>query len=581
MQKLLFSNEKTLLSQGKIKVSCLGLNPGLSSRLWERSIEFQGKGNSKPRRAYEGDGWRQVWDGKKKWKGKTNEGERGNLVGRRLEISVCCRINSSPFISSPPPLPPASPRRRQHTAKHPTPTQEKHQHRLPSTHLIPPTLSLTSHPPPPHQSLTALRGLLSHFPPCSSPPSKAILAESICLPRLSYCCHSRLSPVISHTPVFCSLAHYWPIVYSFFVIVSITLTVFLASFLSPIIYYLLSLCLIIPAVSFFGPPYTLGKFAGPLHRLYDINSDMRSNAVINVRWFKATWQRWKWMQGETRHLSLKLSCSISTFFCCRFWLRRPYNDQESFQVSIWLVCLRTWVIAAVGYQISTSAVSRCVSQCDLGAQTWTGFTALSPSYKAHRWHPICDLSIIYLYLSPRNFLPSSPSMSLFPLPHHPKFLSASETFLTPSVSLTLSLTSHCSPPSCSHSVSFYLKFLLCSFPLSLYLLFCLPRWEFGKHSVSLMKGKSCFTPPARFWFEIKGSVKYPPDTRADIYSIFPLLHPLSGSETEAMRRYEGADKQGGGGGGPGRRADKLVQSIGKGKEEWKVWERGDKLVWCH
>lgn len=98
---------------------------------------------------------------------------------------------------------------------------------------------------------------------------------------------------------------------------------------------------------------------------------------------------------------------------------------------------------------------------------------------------------------------------------------------------------HFLSPSHSLYVSFYLRFSFAHFlslSSSLFLFSCLPRWEFGKHSVSLMKEKCCFTPPALFWFEIKGNVKYPPDTHADIHSFYPLPQPLNSRSNAAVWR---------------------------------------------
>lgn len=142
-----------------------------------------------------------------KMKGESERGREGkNLVGRRLEISARCRINSSPFIRSPPPLPPTSPGRRQDTAntrrlrRKSTNTDYPVRIRFPLLYPSP----LTLRPPP--ISLSLLSEVSCPISPCSSPPSKAILAESICLPHLSYCRRTRLSSVISRAPVFSALA---------------------------------------------------------------------------------------------------------------------------------------------------------------------------------------------------------------------------------------------------------------------------------------------------------------------------------------------------------------------------------------
>lgn len=76
---------------------------------------------------------------------------------------------------------------------------------------------------------------------------------------------------------------------------------------------------------------------------------------------------------------------------------------------------------------------------------------------------------------------------------------------SPSLALHDILFSVFLPP--TQSVSFYLIFLLFSFPPSLFISFCLSPWEFGKCSVSLMKGKCCFTFQTLFWFSIKGNLK--------------------------------------------------------------------------
>lgn len=254
-QKASVPGWEAVLSQGKIKVSCLGLNPRLSSRLWERSIEFQGKAiQSRGERTRGKDEGRLGW---KKWKEKANEGERGKTwsgdvwrfprvaesIRPRLSALLLLFLPLAPGVDKTPQTPDA------YAGKVPTPTTQYASDSPYSTPHLSPSA-------PPHQSL--LSEVSCPISPCSSPPSKAILAESICLPRLSYCRRTRLSSVISRAPVFSALALSWPIVYSFFVIVSITLKVFLSSFLSLIIHDLPSLSLIIPAVSFFRapPPHT-------------------------------------------------------------------------------------------------------------------------------------------------------------------------------------------------------------------------------------------------------------------------------------------------------------------------------------
>lgn len=103
-----------------------------------------------------------------KW--KKQMWERANLIERCLEISVCCKINSSLVIRSSPALTPTSPGHWQDTAT-PSAYTGKAQHRLPRTHLISLALPLTSISIP----LIALRCLLPHFPHAALHPSPSSL----------------------------------------------------------------------------------------------------------------------------------------------------------------------------------------------------------------------------------------------------------------------------------------------------------------------------------------------------------------------------------------------------------------------
>lgn len=161
-QKASVPGWEAVLSQGKIKVSCLGLNPRLSSRLWERSIEFQGKAiQSRGERTRGKDEGRLGW---KKWKEKANEGERGKTwsgdvwrfprvaesIRPRLSALLLLFLPLAPGVDKTPQTPDA------YAGKVPTPTTQYASDSPYSTpHLSP------SAPPP---SVSALRSLLSHFP---------------------------------------------------------------------------------------------------------------------------------------------------------------------------------------------------------------------------------------------------------------------------------------------------------------------------------------------------------------------------------------------------------------------------------
>ncbi len=143
-------------------------------------------------------------------------------------------------------------------------------------------------------------------------------------------------------------------------------------------------------------------------------------------------------------------------------------------------------------------------------------------------------SSLIFFFSPLTF-PVSPLSTIF--------FSISQTFLALTISLTcLHHALMYFSPSCSLCL-FLTPFLISTF--SLYLSSCLSPWEFGKHSVSLMKEKCCFTALVLFWCKIKGYVKYPPDAHTDIHSIiYLLLHALNGLKTEAMRQYEVEEREG-------------------------------------
>lgn len=176
---------------------------------------------------------------------------------------------------------------------------------------------------------------------------------------------------------------------------------------------------------------------------------------------------------------------------------------------LWQVGLWTWVIAPVTLSWSPFLVTKngWVSKCDAGAPF---------SNDDQRFHHVFLLIIsssqenltMYIVFFIIHLVFSHLKFSLFPF----------------FIFFTISQTLLC------HSMSFYLFFIilflgLLSSPIcclslstsishfhSLSLSLCRSQWEFGKHSVSLMKKKCYFTPLSFFWFEIKGNVKYPPDT---------------------------------------------------------------------
>lgn len=156
---------------------------------------FSGKSNSKSQRAYEGmDEGRLDWKVKKKNE-RESEREREQTWLEDVWRFLYCRINSSLFICSapPPPLPPVAPGVDK-APQHPTPTQEKHNTDYPEPIWFPSLYPLTSHPPTLSHSLLADVSC-PIFP--LQPSFHDILSEFIHLPRLSYCCHTRLLSVLS------------------------------------------------------------------------------------------------------------------------------------------------------------------------------------------------------------------------------------------------------------------------------------------------------------------------------------------------------------------------------------------------
>lgn len=150
---------------------------------------------------------------------------------------MCCRINSSLFIRSP--LPPSSPEHWQDTAT-PDAYAGKAQHRLPRTHPISLTLSITSYPPA--LSLTHCSQMsLIPFSPCSRASMFFSLNSSVSLvlhiAAISVSCPSSPS---SHLVLCCCtpphLSHH-----SLLLILSLSLSYSIHSYsLLPIVYYQLS-----------------------------------------------------------------------------------------------------------------------------------------------------------------------------------------------------------------------------------------------------------------------------------------------------------------------------------------------------
>lgn len=139
-------------------------------------------------------------------KGESERGREGkNLVGRRLEISARCRINSSPFIRSPPPLPPTSPRRRQDTAntrrlrRKSTNTDYPVRIRFPLLYPSP----LTLRPPP--ISLCSQKSLVPF------PPAAALLPKLFSLnPFVSLVSHIAVVPVSPPSSLALRCLVLWP-----------------------------------------------------------------------------------------------------------------------------------------------------------------------------------------------------------------------------------------------------------------------------------------------------------------------------------------------------------------------------------
>lgn len=119
-----------------------------------------------------------------RWKDEGRSGE--NKWGRCLEVSVCCRINSSLFISFSSSFLPLA----LGVDKIPNTHAGKAQHRLQNPSDFPHS---TSNPLHSLLSLVAPRGLSSHstLQPCL----RVILCEFIHLPRCSCWCHTRLFPM--------------------------------------------------------------------------------------------------------------------------------------------------------------------------------------------------------------------------------------------------------------------------------------------------------------------------------------------------------------------------------------------------
>ena len=230
-------------------------------------------------------GWMEKWE-KHGW-------GRANVVWGCLEISVCCRINSSLFIRSPLlflRLAPSVDKKPQH----PNAYAGNAQQRLPKTHLISLALPLPHNTPPPSFQL-----LLDISHPIFSlqPPFHVICFEFIRHSTLSYCCHTHILQFISHVLLF-SLsqlsvfpAHSSPL----FLLLSIIHFSSLWSFLSPAL-----------EASPLGDRDLVGSSHVTLCETSPINSLSRfiSEAMMSVFWgLSGQVQRY---DTETHHLSSKL-----------------------------------------------------------------------------------------------------------------------------------------------------------------------------------------------------------------------------------------------------------------------------------
>lgn len=204
-QKASVPGWEAVLSQGKIKVSCLGLNPRLSSRLWERSIEFQGKAiQSRDERTRGKDEGRLGW---KKWKEKANEGERGKTwsgdvwrfprvaesIRPRLSALLLLFLPLAPGVDKTPQTPDA------YAGKAPTPTT---QYASDSPYSTP---HLSPSAPPPSVSHCSQKSLVPF------PPAAALLPKLFSLnPFVSLISHIAVVPVSPPSSLALRCLVLWP-----------------------------------------------------------------------------------------------------------------------------------------------------------------------------------------------------------------------------------------------------------------------------------------------------------------------------------------------------------------------------------